>query len=151
LHAPSFNDAYFSSGTSSNWLLYEWAYDSGGTQIELYAAAFDGSRNMTAGTPANASFVGGSTVNQFSPTTEFLNGANDLLFVSGLSGASPNFFEHNINTFPVAYPAAAAATVPGGTSGIIVDNASTSAQASSIYFSGLGANTAVKLTQAGLN
>ncbi|MBZ5503547.1 MAG: hypothetical protein LAN59_15155, partial [Acidobacteriia bacterium] len=46
LHAPSFNDAYFSSGTSSNWLLYEWAYDSGGTQIELYAAAFDGSRNM---------------------------------------------------------------------------------------------------------
>ena len=54
------------------------------------------------------------------------------------------------------------ANYPGGTSGIIWDNTSTQAQASSVYFSTLGTNVniggcngnihcAVKLTQLGLN
>jgi hypothetical protein len=34
---------------------------------------------------------------------------------------------------------------------MIVDNTSASAQASSVYFGNLGSNTAVKLTQSGLN
>jgi len=54
------------------------------------------------------------------------------------------------NSFPPAGATGATATETGGTSGIIVDNTSGSAQASSIYFSNLGSNTAVKLTQSGL-
>lgn len=43
-----------------------------------------------------------------------------------------------------------AAAVSGGTSGIIVDNYSSAAQASSIYFTALGLQTAYKFTQNGL-
>jgi hypothetical protein len=43
------------------------------------------------------------------------------------------------------------AKIAGGTSGIVIDNYSTDAQASSMYFSAEGVNTAYKLTQAGLN
>jgi hypothetical protein len=42
------------------------------------------------------------------------------------------------------------AQVTGGPSGIVVDNFSTAAQASSIYFTGLSVNTAFKFTQEGL-
>jgi len=42
-------------------------------------------------------------------------------------------------------------TVSGGPSGIIVDNYSTQPQASSIYFTAEGINTAYKFTQVGLN
>ncbi len=42
------------------------------------------------------------------------------------------------------------AQVTGGPSGIVVDNYSTAAQASSIYFTALSANTAFKFTQEGL-
>jgi hypothetical protein len=59
----------------------------------------------------------------------------------------------NINAIPVSVTASTAEG--SGTSGIVVDNVSGSAQASSIYFGvlapGTNANTAVKLTQTGLN
>lgn len=45
---------------------------------------------------------------------------------------------------------AAAAAVPGGPSGIVVDNDSTLSQASSIYFSGQGVNRAYKFAQSAL-
>jgi hypothetical protein len=102
--------------------------------------------------------IGGSAPVDFSPVTELLNGANDQVFVSGLTVASPNFIEYNMNAFlalfPTSFPPSgvtgATATETGGTSGIVVDNTSGSAQASSIYFGNLGSNTAVKLTQSGL-
>ena len=68
----------------------------------------------------------------------------------------------NTTDFPLIFPAAFAAEFPedGGTSGIIVDNISPEAQASSIYFTPLGyvdspgnctyVGCAVKLTQNGL-
>ena len=152
IHAPSFNAAYFSgSGTP---LIYDWALDSGGAHITLYGVGFTG-HTMNSGTPpiANQFTVGTSVPVEFSPTTEFLNGATDRLFVSGLVNASPNFIMENINAFPGGVTASTAEG--SGTSGIVVDNVSGSAQASSIYFGvlapGTNANTAVKLTQTGLN
>ena len=165
IHSPSFNSAYFSSLTSSDWLLYDWAFNSAGTEIEIYAATFGAGHVMNSGAAANGFAVSGSSANELSPTTEFLNGSTDQLFVSGLSSNNPNFVEYNIasgsplvNTFPTTFPpvdgsnAVGASTAEGsGSSGIIVDNDSGSAQASSIYIGVLVSNTAVKLTQSGLN
>ena len=41
--------------------------------------------------------------------------------------------------------------IPGGPSGIVIDNYSTDPQASSLYLSAIGASTAYKFTQSGLN
>ncbi|MGA8491033.1 MAG: hypothetical protein WB711_11450 [Terriglobales bacterium] len=102
------------------------------------------------------------------PYTEFYNpninlggvsGDHDLL-ISGLAGASPNGY---IITDDISSGAITAGlndvAYPGGVSGIIVDNDSADAQASSVYFSTLGsvnvgtcanAHCAVKLTQLAL-
>ena len=158
LHAPSFSSGYFSSAITTHWLLYEWALNAAGTNIMLYGATFTAGHIMNSGTPANTIQVGGSTPVEFSPTTEFLNGANDQVFVSGITLASPNFIEYNMNAFLALFPnsfppvgaTGATASESGGTSGIIVDNTSGSAQASSIYFGSLTTHNAIKLTQSGL-
>jgi hypothetical protein len=101
----------------------------------------------------------GSATEECSPLTEFSNG-NDRLFLSH-SGV------HQVQMWQLPVASAdddkdASYGVPNGTCGIIVDNISPEAQASSIYFSTRGAYTekcmvsgyprvcAVKLTQAGL-
>jgi hypothetical protein len=105
---------------------------------------------MTTGTPADVFPVTGSTPAEFSPVTEFLNGSTDQLFVSGLLN-STNFLEFTITTFPAGITAFQSEGTDG-TSGIIIDNDSAETQASSMYFGTLGGtNTAVKLTQNGLN
>jgi hypothetical protein len=152
LHAPAFNNAYFNSGTIANWLIYDWAVNAS-NQVTLYGVTFAAGHAMTAGVAANNFPIVGSVGVELSPVTEFLNGATDQLFVSGLVNASPNFIENNINTFPAAVLASTAEGT--GTSGIVVDNNSADAEASSIYFGVLGAaapngNSAVKLTQTGL-
>ena len=102
------------------------------------------------GTPGN-SYDYGTIEGEYAPLTEFKNGSTDQLFFGLLlpSGTALNLGNFNINSFPSTVP-------PGvgegnGPTGMIVDNVSTSAQASSIYFGVQGSNTAVKLTQAGLN
>ena len=59
--------------------------------------------------PADEIQIGGSSPVEFSPLTEFLNGSTDQVFVSGLTAASPNFIEYNINDFhqlvPEQFPA----------------------------------------------
>jgi hypothetical protein len=181
LHAPAFNAAYISSGfssvanvqgttssntspgTISNWQILEWA-DSGvaGSPVTLYGVGFNSSHIMTSGAAGNFLQISPSTAVEFSPVTEFLNGATDQLFVSGLANAPPNFVEYNLTHFSGLFPNVlfpinssgpiGASTGEGsGTSGIIVDNTSSSNQASSIYFGVVGLNTAVKLTQSGLN
>ncbi|MGA7795973.1 MAG: hypothetical protein WCA19_23320 [Candidatus Acidiferrales bacterium] len=160
LHSPAFNSGYFSSVNPTHWLLYEWALSSGGTNIELYGATFSAGHIMNnAINPSDEIQIGGSSPVDFSPLTEFLNGSSDQVFVSGLTAASPNFIEYNmnifINLFPNSFPpsgiSGATTTETGGTSGMVVDNTSGSAQASSIYFGNLSTNAAVKLTQSGLN
>jgi hypothetical protein len=90
-----------------------------------------------------------------SPITTFFNGTTDYLFSSSLNAAGDSGvvnYDITGGTFPASN---LAFTAEGeGTSGIIVDNDSSDAQASSIYFGVLGtgtnANSAVKLTQSGL-
>ena len=180
LHAPAFNAAYFSSGfssvanvqgttggttspgTISNWQILEWA-DSGvaGSPVTLYGVGFNSSHVMTSGAAGNFLQIGGSTSVEFSPVTEFMNGSTDQVFVSGLLNAPPNFIEYNLTDFSGLFPnvlfpifgssPVGASTGEGsGTTGMVVDNVSASGQASSIYFGVLGSNTAVKLTQSGL-
>jgi hypothetical protein len=156
LHAGAFNDSYFSSTTSTNWFLYAQGYNGGGTQTFLYWIGFDSSRNMN--TTPTSSFNTHPTASECSPLTEFLNGATDRLFLGLIGGNKLNAY--NITaTSPPAPALIASAAEQGGTSGIIIDNVSTSAQASSIYFAPLANQTcgaggngrcATKLTQSGL-
>jgi hypothetical protein len=162
-HAPAFNAAYFSSGTPANWLIYDWATNSS-NQSAVYGVGFAAGHIMTGGPAGNVFAINPSNGNELSPVTEFLNGATDQLFVSGIASDNPNFVEYTINTFPTAFPpidgsnADGATTAEGGgTSGIVVDNDSGLGQASSIYFGVLSTagpnpngNSAVKLTQSGL-
>lgn len=151
-HAPVFNDAYFSSPNSANWLIYAAGFDTSGN-FDLFGVGFDASRNMNSGTPANVVQIGAAPACEYSPLTEFLNGATDWLFGSILCPGPSNIASANITTFPGALNSVG--TEGNGTSGFIVDNASTQAQASSFYFgtegpTSSGGNMAVKLTQVGL-
>jgi hypothetical protein len=183
LHAPAFNEAYFTStfngavpnvqgtvnggttsstGNTSNWQIYEWALNSGGTLDTLYGVGFNSSSHaMTPGPASNFIQITGSTDAEFSPLTHLLNGSTDQLFVSALLSSinPPNTIVYNLTDFPGLFPttfpllsgpAGATATEGSGTTGMVVDNVGTQAQASSIYFGALVANTAVKLTQSGL-
>jgi len=149
MHAGYFNDAYFSSGTSSSWLFYMMGLS--GTNIALYGVGFGANHVMTSGAAGSVFAVGGSSAAEFSPLTEFLNGSTDQAFVSGLTSITPNFLAAQINAFPGSFASFTFASEGNGTSGIVIDNSSASNQASSMYFGTLVANTAVKLTQAGLN
>jgi hypothetical protein len=98
----------------------------------------------------------------FNPNITLTGGAghHDLM-VSGLVGAGANGFviTNDISTGAIITGQATSVNYPGGVSGIVIDNISTSGQASSVYFSTQGAVTvgtcaasrcAVKLTQLNL-
>jgi hypothetical protein len=160
VHQGAFNDAFFSNANASTWLLYVCGTNSAGSKASIYGITFDASGNMTSGVPTNA-YTNSSFSNvkeECSPVTEFPYAGTDRLFVGLLStgkiyefnigtttGSAPN---PDVSTFPSSANAPnASATETGGTSGIIIDNVSSAPQAHSIYFSALGAHTAVKLTQ----
>ena len=121
----------------------------------LYKFTFQSTGTMNA-TPVVKNTKIGSATGECSPLTEFFN-VKDRLFLSH-SGV------HQVQMWELPVASAddnldAFAGYDGGTCGIIVDNISPEAQASSIYFSTRGAYTskctygwicAVKLTQAGL-
>ena len=150
LHAPAFNDAYFSNATSTTWLIYQTAYSSA-ANLTLYAATFSATRTLTPGAAANT-FDFGTHMGEFAPSTEFINAGTDQLFFGVLHAPVVNVLDLGnfpINTFPTGTPPGFSAG--SGPSGMIVDNSSASLQASSIYFGAQGNNTAVKLTQVNLN
>ena len=149
IHAPALNDAYFTSAASANWLIYAGGYDAGGANLELYAASFNAARVMNTGAPVHGAVIG-NPPDEFAPLTEFKNGATDWLFLSVFANPGPNLGSMHINAWPGA-TFQHTLTEGTGTSGMIVDNVSTSVQASNIYFSTAGGNAAVKLTQAGFN
>jgi hypothetical protein len=145
VHAPAFNDAYYSSAVTTTWLVYAAAFDATGANLELYGATFSANGTMTAGAPAHILALG-NRVAEYCPLTEFKSGATDWLFLS-VAVVPPDIGQLNINAFPTTVTVA---NNGNGTSGMVVDNASASTQASSFYFSTLSTNNAVKLTQAGL-
>jgi hypothetical protein len=122
LHAPAFNNAYYSSGftsfpsvegttavnvetgpATSNWQILDWAASGvSGDEATLYGVGFTSSAHvMTAGAAANfLEVVSGGAASEFSPVTEFLNASTDQLFVSGLTAVTPNFLLYNLTDFP---------------------------------------------------
>jgi hypothetical protein len=168
LHEPAFSNAYYTSPTAAGALIYVAAYNNAGNEIELYGYCFNSSSGILANCPGvNPPGPQTSVLNpapgsqlEYSPLTEFYNSttSNDWLFVSVLQNRNPNIGLFNINSFPASATLAASTQEGSGTSGMVIDNDSSSAQASSIYFGALNTTgtcgaggaggCAVKLTQA---
>ncbi len=182
MHAPVFNNAYYTSPTTTGALVYV-----GGTtgvvsqpcsatstttgDIFVYGVTLNGTTGvMTSGTPADSVNLGGGPGAEWAPLLEFYNAttAADWFFVAALQTNQTNMATGNITSaFPTGASFAAFVEYGAGTSGMIVDNSSSSAQAASIYFNALQENAAcsnntnptvltdtggcaVKLTQAAL-
>jgi len=146
VHAPAFNDAYFSSGVPSNWELFACGFTSPGNAPELYGVSFNVQKTIAAAT-GDTHGISSTAGAQCSPITEFLGaGGTDRIFF-GINSGEVDMFDVTI------FDGSQTASSPpesGGTSGIIVDNNSASANASSFYFSTLTGHAAVKLTQSAL-
>jgi hypothetical protein len=180
IHAPALNNAYYTSPTSSGALIYIagavgtvgpcTAIGATGGNLEYYAATFGAKGVLNSGAPANSANVG-NPGNEFAPFAEFYNAnigsGEDILFLSALCTGADMVTFNITSGFPGTTFAENPVAEGFGSSGMIVDNNSTSAQASSIYTSALGENAsctgntgtnttpgtngcAVKLTQAAL-
>ena len=169
LHAPAFNNPYFTSPSTSGAYIYVAAYNSAGNEIELYGYCFNSSNvlaNCSGVSPAGPhTLVLNSTPGsqlEYAPLTEFYNSttSNDWLFITVLANRNPNLGLFNINSFPTSQTPVPGVQEGSGTSAMVVDNNSSSAQASSVYFGALSTTAAcakggiggcaVKLTQAAL-
>jgi len=177
MHAPVFNNAYYTSPTTAGALVYVGGTTGVVTQpcsagstttgdIFIYAVTFNGTTGvMTAGAPTTSLSAGGGPGAEWAPLLEFYNAttAADWLFVAALQSSQTNMATVNITSS--AFGAFANFVTYGlGPSGMIVDNNSSSAQAASIYFNAQGENAActnntvltdtggcaIKLTQAAL-
>ena len=186
MHVGAFDNTYL-SGTGNTGRLYLCGGSATG-QPTIMRVGFNG----TATTFPNATGTMDTTVDatpmllvvssvgavDCGPLTEFFNAnaaaaSQDQLFL-GVAGDSPSatciaaavgcVMSVNITSTPAALTIGSSIPEIMGASGIIVDNNSTSAQASSLYFSNQGNSTnalkcgttvgvgcAIKVTQAGLN
>jgi hypothetical protein len=180
MHAPVFNNPYYTSPTTTGALIYvggttgtiSQPCSAGSTttgDIFVYAITFNGTTGvMTSGAPTNSLNAGGGLGAEWAPLLEFYNAttATDWLFLAALQSDITNMATVNITTS--AFGAFANFVAYGlGPSGMIVDNeadTTTYSQAASIYFNAQGENTtctnntdltdtggcAIKLTQAAL-
>jgi hypothetical protein len=163
VHAPTVNNAYFTSPVSANSLIYIGGVTgtvgpctaggaTGGTN-QLYAATFGAGGVLTAGAPAHALASGNTVGNEYAPLAEFFNTgtATDTIFVGILRNNTRGF--NNLYTFnsTAGWNATPITSVLSGlgTSGMVVDNSSASNQASSIYFNSLNQNAACGSPPAG--
>ncbi len=168
LYAPTPDNRYFTLGIGSateanNGEIIGASSGTGGQQLKPFSFVSSVLQPAPLGKPQL-----GNNASVMSPLTEFYNASAgvDYLFVGVNANptelytiALPNPLEIAQGVAPAAL-ATNTADVAGGTSGIIVDNDSTDAQASSIYFGTLATSTticgntaaycAVKLTQAAL-
>jgi len=158
IHAPTPNNAYFTSITSAGALMYVAGVDIGtvnqpcsptsvGTaNVELYGVTFGATGVMTSGNPAHSVTDGSGPGLEWSPLAEFFNAttATDWLFISALQSGQANFSSANItNSFPTAATFTNPIREGVGASGMVVDNGANVAtfpQAASIYFNALQQN-----------
>ena len=166
IHSGAFDDAYFGA-TPSNGHLFLCGTATNSRQPTHYWIGFDAYPTMNA-TPDGSLLRLAVNNLPCTPYTELFNpnitlsgGPNDHdLLVSGLVGAGGNGYiiTNDIST-GIITAGEDFVNYPGGVSGIVVDNTSAAAQASSVYFSTQGvvnvgtcanARCAVKLTQSGL-
>ena len=181
-HSIDFDNNYYvgtsgASGTIQYGHIWVCGRETSGSAAELWevptstevSGSYTGSISGVTPVPDSAQ-IGEVRHAQCSPFTEIYNGTTDYLFFGeGLSGslgslygftlgdsASTSEAATEISGSPITYPDAT-----GGTSAIVIDNVSTEAQASSIYFTTLGTSTgsspcttgdycAIKLTQSAL-
>jgi len=172
LHNGDFDNSYLTSPSTG--FYYVCGKSAASTNPRLYRVGFDAAGKMNAA-PDAATLLLARAPAECSPITEFLNTgsvpAKEWLFVgvSTRCGGVPTVtggpggcvMSFDITTGMPANPRPfAAAAERNGVSGIIIDNVSTAAQASNIYFSSEGngpcgdgiatGGCAVKLTQSGL-
>jgi hypothetical protein len=169
LHAPAFNNPYFTSPTTSGALIYVAAYNAAGNEIELYGYCFNSSSvlsNCPGVSPAGPqTLILNSTPGsqlEYAPTLEFFNSNTnqDWFYLSVLQNRNPNIGLFSINTFPTSQTPVPGVQEGSGATGMIVDNNSSGAQAASVYFGALSTTAAcgkggtggcaIKLTQSGL-
>ncbi len=142
------------SGTDTTSFLYWIGFTAYPTMNSSYTGRI--TRGTSAGVPCSP------ITEIFNPNVDFGNGDHDII-ISSLVGAGANGLlrTDDISTGAIT-GTLSGLNYPGGTSGVVWDNTSTQAQASSVYFSTLGTNVntggcignihcAVKLTQLGLN
>jgi hypothetical protein len=154
IHVGAFDEDYY-SGTPTAGHLYFAAPKTISFKTELFKIGFVSPLDLQP--TQNSSTPLCTTGCETSPLTEFKSGTTERIFYSVLSTGTVG----SATTGLVLTPAAT--TYPGGTSGIIVDNAVAQPHASSIYFGTLGNSTtrcgqtsgvnnycAVKLTQSEL-
>src|ERR1700733_3326169 len=114
MHAPTPNNAYFTSIASSSALMYVGGLSTTGSVNQpcnsgsngsaiptLYGAGFNSTGVMKSGTPTNVEFDNfGGLGREFSPITEFFNSttSTDWLFVSALQSNQVNFGGLNITS-----------------------------------------------------
>jgi hypothetical protein len=171
----TFDNNYFNNGPKgANSTLYSCGTDATTTTAQdLFAIGFiaaSGLMNTTPIMPANKNVNPGGNGGTCSPITEFYDGTKDRIFVgmgqhNATSGANVvQMWDVTTHlTSASATPTAQAINYAGGSSGLIVDNnANSTAQAESVYFTTLapqnvagqscpsGRVCAVKLTQTGL-
>jgi hypothetical protein len=155
MHAPVFNNIYYTSPTTAGALIYVAGVAGAVSQpcsvsstttattgdIHIYGVGFGAGGGMTAGVPANSLDAGGGPGAEWAPLLEFYNAttSTDWLFVAALQSNQTNMATVNITSS--AFGAFANFVEYGlGPSGMIVDNNSASAQAASIYFNAQGEN-----------
>jgi hypothetical protein len=166
IHSGAFDDVYFGA-TPANGHLFMCGTAANSRQPTHYWIGFDAYPTMNA-TPDGSLLRLNVNNLPCAPYTELYNpnltlsgGPNDHdLLISGLVGAGNNGYiiTNDIST-GIITAGEDFVNYPGGVSGIVVDNTSSAAQASSVYFSTQGVVTvgtcvnsrcAVKLTQSGL-
>jgi len=168
VHAGAFNNAYWTSPSTG--LLYVCGEGTGSIGPALYAINFTGNTMNAVANGPLALTTTATTAGQCSPLGEVYNTTTDWLFTGvpascafGGSATGCIMAFEITNGFPDLPFATAAEN--GGTSGIIIDNVSNTAQNSSTYFTTLtspgaggctgepagdSTNCLVKRTQAGL-
>jgi hypothetical protein len=158
LHNGTFDNAYY---TSIPMDYTGYMYFCGNSTATLYRVGFipSGKMNGTADKESYRLVGAGDTSNTCSPLTEIYNGSTDYLFLGVTGNGNPVgcVGEACIMSFvlgrKISPPSAAFPLVGSGSgsSGIIIDNISTAAGASQIYFENLETGDATQVSQAGLN
>jgi hypothetical protein len=155
LGQPAFNNNYYNSPTTGSITLCGTSPTN--TSPYQYTLGFVGTTMNTLGLATQLST---STTNRCTGWTEFYNpnadgGLGTDFYFFGLTQDCTQYAAGVTTGCVVALSsnsliATSAAAVKNGPSGIVVDNYSTAAQASSIYLSAVGASTAYKFTQVSL-
>jgi hypothetical protein len=145
----AFSQSYFNSFSSSASFLYSCGSHTSGNPygVSLQQFRFDSNRILQSTvSEVNVLTATGYDSANFpddlcSPVTEFLNGSTDRLFVGVPAVSNIDSVDITSNAAGTSGTLTISSTTPLGTSGIIVDGADSSSQASSIYFTALHPGT----------